>query len=335
MTQLTDSIQLESNTRVLVTGATGFIGRNIVAALSARGCEITAIARNAAAIQPTKNLRVLQADIAVAESLAIVDDQYDVVINCAGALGTWETPRSEVYAVNAEGPVHLARRLQPKMPKRFLHVSTVGVTGPLDDIATEETMCCPIGTYQTSKLSGEERLRDYATATGLPLVIARPSFTYGPDDRHKLALFRAVKKRRFAFVGGGRSLLHPVFVQDLVQGLMLCATTGQTGETYILGGDKPASVRELINEIAAALDMRPPRLSLPVPLARVAAAFFEGAGRIINRTPPLTQSRVTLMSSNYGYSIAKARKQLGYAPQHDLRTGIRKTVASYLESGLL
>lgn len=325
--------QLQAETRVLVTGATGFIGRNLTAALVARGCHVTVLVRDPTRLD-TGGARVVTGDLADPDSFGRFDAPFDVVFNCAGLLGTWDTTAAEMQAVNANGPVTLAHKLsQP--PRCFVHVSTVGVSGPLTNLADENTPCHPVGSYQATKLAGEQQLLEEATGSGLPVVIARPSFTYGPGDTHKLALFRAVKKKRFAFVGGGRGILHPLFIDDLVAGIQLCAVVGQAGQVYILGGERPVTVRELVNEIADAVDVPRPRLSLPVPLARLAATVLELAGRLTNRPPPLTQSRVTLMSSNYGYSIAKARSQLGYAPSVDLATGIRRTAAAYQAAGLM
>ena len=325
--------QLQAETRVLITGATGFVGRNLARALLARGCHVTVLVRDPARLD-TSGARVVTGDLADPDSFERFDAPFDVVFNCAGLLGSWDTKAADMQAVNANGPVTLAHKLsQP--PRCFVQVSTVGVSGPLTELGDENTPCHPVGPYQATKLAGEQQLLQEAASSGLPVIIARPSFTYGPGDTHKLALFRAVKKRRFAFVGGGTSILHPLFIDDLVAGIQLCAVVGQAGQAYIIGGERPVPVRELVNEIADAVDVPHPRLSLPVPLARLAATVFELAGNLTNRPPPLTQSRVTLMSSNYGYSIAKAQSQLGYAPSVDLTTGIRRTVAAYQETGLM
>jgi nucleoside-diphosphate-sugar epimerase len=104
---------------------------------------------------------------------------------------------------------------------------------------------------------------------------------------------------------------------------------------YIIGGPRPVTKRELVYAIADALAVPRPRLRVPRPVAEVAARVLEPLGRLLGVEPILTRSRVMMMADSFGYSIEKARRELGYEPRTGLRDGIAKTIHGYVESGLL
>jgi nucleoside-diphosphate-sugar epimerase len=165
--------------------------------------------------------------------------------------------------------------------------------------------------------------------------VLRPTFTYGPGDPHKVALFRAVQRGRYVFIGDGESVNHPVFIDDLLEGLVLGIERGRPGEVYIVGGDRPVTKRELVGEIADALGVARPSRAIPRWVASLAAPLLEGLGTALRFEPILTRSRVMMMADNFGYSIAKARRELGYAPRVTLHEGILATVQHYREAGAL
>jgi nucleoside-diphosphate-sugar epimerase len=217
-----------------------------------------------------------------------------------------------------------------------VHLSAGGVTGPTDRLAVDESYDCrPATAYERTKLEGERRVLDLGRAKGIPTTVVRPTFTYGPGDPHKLALFRAIQKGRYAFIGDGLSVNHPVYVDDLVHGILLALERARPGEVYIIGGAAPVSKRELAQTIARTLGVRPPFVRIPRWVAAAIAPPFEALGRILAFEPILTRSRVMMMADNFGYSIDKARRELGYEPQVGLREGIRNTINSYVESGRL
>jgi nucleoside-diphosphate-sugar epimerase len=241
-----------------------------------------------------------------------------------------------LHAVNVRGAVNLLERFRDSGVRRYLHLSAGGVTGPLRQQAVDETHPCrPATDYERTKLMAEQEILERSALWEIPATVVRPTFTYGPGDPHKLALFRAVKRGRYVFVGGGESVNHPAYVEDVVAGILLAVERGRTGEVYIVGGEEPVTKRELVYAIADALGVKRPRWNLPKWFAVISAWKLEVLGWIFGFEPILTRSRVMMMADNFGYSIAKARDQLGYAPRTGLREGIEKTVRSYREAGLL
>ncbi len=323
--------------RVLVTGATGFIGRCLVNRLLSREHKVRVLVR------ATSNIRELDGDAETAtgdltneESLREALKGVDVVYNCAGLLGKWGLTEKKLHAVNVAGVQNLLAACLCSHVQHIIHLSAGGVTGPLPNGPVDETYPCrPSTPYERTKWQGEQMALEMARNHRLPLTVVRPTFTYGPGDPHKLALFRAVRKRTFAFVGNGESTIHPVYIDDLLDGLELCAGKGPQGSVYILGGERPVSKKELIHQMASSLKISSPKLSLPVLPTNLAASVLETVCRVLPFEPPLTRSRVLMLSKNWGYSIDKARRELGYGPRVSLNDGIRRTVGWYQERGYL
>jgi dihydroflavonol-4-reductase len=170
---------------------------------------------------------------------------------------------------------------------------------------------------------------------GLPVVICRPGFVYGPGDRHVLGLFQAVRRGRFFFIDGGRHFCHPTFIADAVAGMLLCLGGGRSGAIYHIAGPRPVTFRELAETIAAALDVRPPWMSVPRWSAMLGAIGFEALGRVSGWKPPLSRTGVAFFSEDRLYSWQRAHDELGYTPEYDLATGVARTIAWYRQQGWL
>lgn len=323
--------------RMLVTGATGFIGRNLVRTARERGFAVRVLIRDRRDAESLGDVEVFEADLRDPAALAGIERDIDVVVHCAGLLGKWGMDDRLMRDVNVLGSLHLLERCGDRTPgRRFIHLSAGGVTGPLNARAVDETYDCrPATDYELTKFQGERAVLQRSRELGVHATVVRPTFTYGPGDPHKLALFRAVKRGRFAFIGDGESVFHPVFIDDLVTGILLAIDRAASGEVYIVGGERPVTKNEFVFAVADALSVGRPWVRVPYRLAWWAATLLEPVGRVLDFEPLLTRSRVMMMGDNFGYTIAKAARDLGYAPATDLTTGIRRTVAAYRERGLL
>jgi dihydroflavonol-4-reductase len=323
-----------SHGTALVTGVTGFIGSRLAAALLREGYAVRGLARSGAGL--VAGVAPFRGDLLDPASLAGIERGVDVVVHCASLLGKWGTAEQRLRDVNVHGALALLERFRGMPLRRYVHLSAGGVTGPVRESAVDETYPCrPATAYERTKYEGEQRVLERAATLGVPALVVRPTFTYGPGDPHKFELFRAVKRGRYGFIGGGQSVNHPVFVDDLVCGIQLAIERGRTGETYIIGGERPVTKRELACAIADALGVRHPSFNVPRWLASLAAWHLEWLGRLLAFEPILTRSRVMMMADNFGYSIAKARRELGYAPHVELREGVARTVRAYVEAGRL
>jgi nucleoside-diphosphate-sugar epimerase len=323
--------------KVLITGATGFVGGALARALAGGGAEIWALARPDADHQRLAGLDVhwLSGDVTEPASLQGIGRGMDWVVHAAGMLGQASTPESVYQRLHVEGTHHVLQEALTAGVERVLYVSSPGVLGPITGPpATEDAPLAPSNAYERSKAAAERKVQDLF-GQGLPVVIARPEFIYGPGDTHVLGLFRAVQRGLFFYIGRGRHTCHPTFIDDAVRGMLLCLAKGRPGEIYHIAGLQAITFRQLGEAMAGALGVRRPWLALPRPLAWLGAAGLESVGRLTGRTVPLSRTGVAFFSEDRRFSWHKAQAELGYHPAVDLAEGMALTVAWYRKEGLL
>jgi nucleoside-diphosphate-sugar epimerase len=323
---------------VLVTGATGFVGSHLAAHLAGRGDEVRCLVRRPAEAGwlAALGVRVVPGALDDAASLQAAVAGTDVVYHLAGL--TAAGSEAEFLAVNAEGTARLlaAAAAARPAPARFVHVSSLAAVGPTEpgQLVTEASPCRPVTAYGRSKLAGEAVVRRSA----LPWTIVRPPAVYGPRDRELLRVFRIA---RFGFApvfGRGRQELSLVYVEDLAAGLAQAAAAPHAaGATYHLAHPGIVSALDLVREIGRAVRGRAP-LVVPVPpaiAARVVRMIGRAAAAAGRRTVVSEDKMAEFLAPAWGTSVAKAERELGWRPPHDLRSGIAATAAWYRAEGLL
>jgi nucleoside-diphosphate-sugar epimerase len=151
-----------------------------------------------------------------------------------------------------------------------------------------------------------------------------------------LKLFRGVARQRFVILGSGRIFYHLTYIDDLLEGFRLCGTVpAAAGRTYILAGGEVTTLTELVGLIAEEAGVPPPRVRLPVWPVWIAGAICEALCAPLRIEPPLYRRRVDFFTKSRAFDIARARAELGYAPQVGLRDGIRRTLEWYRAAGWL
>lgn len=323
--------------KVLVTGATGFTGGHLVRRLTWAGDTVRAIVRRpeAAADLRAAGIEVLPGDLADQDSLRRACDGVEVVYNIGALYRTAGLPASVYRAVNAEGVGALVRAAAAAGVRRVVHCSTVGVHGDVQHPpANEDAPLRPGDIYQETKVEGERLAAEAAAATGLELVIARPSGIYGPGDRRLFKLFGGVARGRFLLLGNGEIFYHLTYVEDLCDGFRLCATVPRAaGRTYILAGGEVTTLRELVVITAEVAGVKPPWLRLPVWPFWIAGAACEAVCAPFGIAPPIYRRRVDFFTKSRAFDISRARAELGFAPAVGLRDGIGRTLEWYRAQG--
>ena len=324
--------------KILITGGTGFLGSALARELCRAGREVRVLARPASDLARLQNLEleITLGDVLLPSTLAEALAGVGVVYHLAGMLGGLPVPDAAYRDLHVNGTLNVLVAAQAARVKRFVHVGSPGVLGPIQNPPADETRPhAPSNIYQATKSEGEKLALEFARRTSLSLTVVRPEFVYGPADMHVLGLFQAIKNRRFFFVGSGQSCVHPTFVDDAVRGMILCETAGHDEAVYHIAGPKAVTIRQLAAVIAGALRVPPPRLSVPRWLAAAGAAGLEWAAMFLPFHPPLSRSGVDFFTETRAFSTARAQTELGYQAQVPLAEGVRRTVAWYQERGLL
>jgi dihydroflavonol-4-reductase len=344
--------------KVLVTGASGFIGGQLAEALLARGDEVTCLIRRAAARERLASLgaKIIEGDVTVPEQLPPAVANVDTVFHLAGALQVLKP--ADFHRVNAGGVANLLDACRARTtPPTVVIVSSLAAMGPSRKNLphTEDNAPRPVSNYGRSKRAGE--FEAVARAAYVPITIVRPSIVLGEGDRVGLSMFRMIDRQRTHLVPGlARSSLSIIHVADLVPALIAAAERGvrlassdagaNGGATddridprgyYFIAGDEHPTYSQLGRMVGEAVGRRW-TLVIPVPSGLVwpIAACVEAAGRVRRRAPfaGLDKAREAL-AGHWTCSPARAKADFGIAPAASLADRLRQTAEWYRLQGWL
>jgi len=321
--------------RAFITGASGFIGKHLARHLLQRGWQVRALIHNQKIIG-LDGLETIEGHI---RNLTLLKEALigtDVLFHLASALGASQIGRRDFYAVNVEGTRTVLEAARELGIRKAIHFSSAGALGHVQpgEIAGEDYPPDPRDIYDKSKLAGEQVAQEFARR-GMDVVIIRPGWVYGPEDRRTLKLIRAIARGKYVLVSKGKTLQTPVFIQDLIQGTMLCTEKGRSGEIYHLAGPEVLTVRIIVETIASAAEKKIPRFTIPLFPVRCAAWLMGKTFSLFKKEAPLNPSRLSFFVHPKPLSSQKAVGELGYSPKTNFQKGMFQTVAWYKEAGWL
>lgn len=323
---------------LLVTGASGFTGGRLVGRLRQLGHPVRAFVRPGSNVQALldEGAEVVEGDVTRPDDVARAARGVWKIFHIAAVFRTAGHPDSYYYEVNVGGTENVLQAARRHGVERVIHCSTIGVHGDVSEVpSTEESPYNPGDIYQRTKLAGEQVARE-AFADGLPGTVVRPSSIYGPGDLRMLKLFRTVHNRRFRMFGSGDVFFHMVYIDDLIDGMLLCAEKPEAlGQVFIMAGPRYITLDEMVTLVAEAVGVPVPRGRLPLWPLMMAAAACEAVCRPLRVEPPLYRRRADFFRNNRAFSCDKARRILGYEPRVDPREGILRTARWYFENGHL
>jgi nucleoside-diphosphate-sugar epimerase len=324
--------------KCLVTGATGFTGGHLSRALKRRGFEVRALVRpgSRTAALEADGVEIHEGQLTNADDVALAARDCAVIYNVAAVYRTAGHPDSHYYEVNVGGTDNVLAAARRAGCERVVHCSTGGVHGHIENPPAAETYRFkPDDVYQRSKLEAEMHAVE-AIKQGQPVSIARPGAIYGEGDLRFLKLFRAIQKRRFLMIGPGKTRLHMVHVDDMVDGLILCGTKQEAlGEVFIIAGPAAPTLNEIVATSAEILHTTVPPIHVPVwPFLAVGWAC-EMACVPFGIDPPIHRRRVGFFTHHREFDIGKARRLLGFAPHVSVREGLERTIRWYADEGHL
>lgn len=329
--------------KILVTGASGFIGSFIVEEALRRGYDVWAAVRGSSSRQFLTDSRInfIELDLS---SEAILKEQlsnhvFDFVVHAAGV--TKSLHKEDYFRINTEGTKNIVRALlSTKMPlKRFVYISSLSIMGaireeqPYTEIL-ESDEARPNTAYGHSKLAAEQWLD---TQKDLPYVILRPTGVYGPRERDYYMMFKSIRSHTDFAVGFKRQDITFVYVTDVVQAVFLAMDKGITGRRYFLSDGEvyqSSTFSDLIRK-----ELGNPwwiRITAPLWVLRIVTSCGELAGHLTGKVTALNNDKYHIMRQrNWRCDIDPARRELGYIPQIKLEEGVKRSIQWYKENGWL
>ena len=335
--------------KILVTGASGFIGSFIVEEALRRGFETWAAVRGSSsrAYLQDPHIHFIELNLSSEEQLEkqLSGHEFDYVVHAAGV--TKCIDKRDFRRINTEGTKNLVTALMAlRMPlRRFVYLSSLSVFGaireqqPYEEIRETDTPQ-PNPEYGRSKLEAERWLESLSPDPSpegrgeFPYVILRPTGVYGPRERDYFLMAKSIKQHSDFAVGFKRQDITFVYVTDVVQAVFLALEKGQTGRKYFLSDGQvyqSTTFSDLIHE-----ELGRPwwiRITAPVWVLRVVTFFGEHIGRLTGKISALNNDKYNILKQrNWRCDIEPAIRELGYHPEVDLSEGVRRSIKWYKDN---
>ena len=329
--------------RVLITGGTGFIGSRLALRCLERGFDVSILGREDASDAEIGN-RAYLADQGVKITLGSVTNRdrmfeitkhMNLVFHLAAAQHEMNVPDEIFRSVNVEGTRNMLDSSLAAGVEKFIHGSTIGVYDrSVTSVVDEATPLRPDNIYGITKAEGEDVVKSYFDK--IPCTIIRISETYGPGDRRLLKLFRAINNGIFFMIGNGKNVHQLIYVDDLVDGMLLAATTPDAiGETLVLAGAEQLTSNDMAEAVAAAVGGQQKKWRAPLWPFLLLATVLETTLRPLGIQPPLHRRRMDFFTKSFRISTTKAENVIGFNATTSFTEGARLTANWYRENGLL
>ncbi|MGH8282374.1 MAG: hopanoid-associated sugar epimerase [Gammaproteobacteria bacterium] len=307
------------NARVLVTGASGFVGSAVARRLLEAGYKVRVLVRNTSRLDNLRglNIEIMNGDLLDSASLRSALQGCRGLFHVAADYRLWARQPRELYANNVRGTRNILIAAAQQNVSRIVCTSSVATLGLNADAtpADEETPVNfddMIGDYKRSKFMAEHLMRRFAERRGLDIVIVNPSTPVGPRDIKPTPTGRmildAARGKMPAYVETGLNIVH---VDDVAAGHVLAYERGRSRRRYILGGEN-MSLLQILTEVARIAGHRPPRVRLPHALLLPVAGLAEGLARLSGHAPAITLTGVRLAKKKMYFSHRRADEELGY-----------------------
>lgn len=324
--------------RVLITGASGFVGFHLIERALEKELEVFAAVRPSSKTSHLQFLPVKLIEADLSNPLKIKAQlehyQFDYIIHNAGL--TKARTQEEYNYVNAVLTRNLAEAATlAQIPlKKFAFISSLAALGPVND--TAEPINCntephPVTAYGRSKLLAESYLSEFGQ---LPLVVFRPTAVYGPRERDIFIIIRAIAKGVEPYIGKKGQKLSFIYVKDLADAVIRSLYFQQKAHTsYNLSDGRVYSRYALADIIKGYLGKRTFKFHIPAELVAAIASLLEVTYRFSRKTPALNKEKLNeLNAANWSCSIREIEKDMGFIPQYDLEKGLAETVEWYREN---
>ncbi len=320
--------------RVLITGASGFVGFHLLNAALAANFEVYAAVRPNSDIRHLENLPIKFVHLNFSDvgelKKDFYDKQYDYVIHAAGITkAKTEKTYNEVNANYTKNLAIAAMSMETPL-KKFVFVSSLAALGPLTEISGElqdYSDAHPVTSYGKSKLLAEKYLKH---VENLPLVVFRPTAVYGPREKDILILFKSINKGLEPYIGKTAQQLSFIYVEDLAKVIVKSLTTDVSNKSYNVSDGQIYSRYALGNLTKMLLNKKTFKFHLPISAVDGLATFMDFLYAKSKTTPALNKEKMAeLTAINWACSIQNLKRDLGFIPTYNLEKGLKTTLNWY------
>jgi len=319
--------------KVLVTGGTGFIGSHLVERLVREGHQVRCVAKDRlhSVYLESLGIELMLGDLNNGMDLEAILDGVECIYHLAGV--TRARLNKDYYEGNyltTKNFINICARSSNKF-ERFVYVSSQAAVGPALDgrPVTEKDPYQPVSHYGKSKMLAEKEVLRYRDK--VPITIIRPAAVYGPRDREMLQYFLLIKKHLQLLIGFRKKWLNFVYVDDLVDGLLLAGEHPRAeGESFFIGSEESCTTEDIGNTVASILNRRPICFRVPHLVVFSVAAIAEGFGKLTGK--PIffnLQKAKESVQPSWIFSVEKAKSKLGFSPRVSLEEGMKRTYQWY------
>jgi nucleoside-diphosphate-sugar epimerase len=332
------NFKIPPGTRVLVTGATGFTGSVLVRKLFALRLKVVAIARPSSNVEPFHDLPIewVRGNVFDEETVKQAVKETSYIFHLATPYREARLPDKSFYQVHVLATQLLAKAaLNEAGFKRFIHVSTVGVHGHIENPPADENyLMKPGDIYQETKVEAELWIRDFAEKEGLPLTVVRPAAIYGPGDKRLFKIFKMVCIKWVPVIGDGNNLYHLIHVEDLTNFFILAAVHPKAlAEVFICGSKEAITFNKMVSIISEYYGVTAKFIKVPAAPLFSLGYLFEVIYRPFGIEPPIYRRRVAFFTKHRSFNTEKMRTLLEFVPTHSDEEGLRETAQWYLDRG--
>lgn len=333
---------MEANRKILITGASGFIGYSLVDEAINKGYDVYATVRKSTdrSVIESKEINIVEVDFHDSHDLCLkLDDlpRFDFIIHNAGI--TRSLKKREYFEVNYNNTKRFVEALHQidKMPRKFLYISSIASFGPGDSKSQSaiglNTFPWPLTQYGRSKLAAE---RFITHTPGLPYIILRPTAVYGPRDSNFILAIKLIKKGFDFKIGLKSQKLTFIYVKDLAQLAIKVLESKIEKKSYFVSDGRVYDERDFGKSVAKALEKKVVHLPIPLVLAQGIALLNESVALLKSKAPVLSREKLLeLSASNWNCDVKSLKTDYGFIPQYCLETGMRETIEWYKEAGWL
>ena len=328
--------------KILITGASGFVGSHLVEEALERNLKVYAGVRKTSSRKylTDKRIHFFEMDFSDKKDLAkkLTAEKFNYIIHNAGIVSA--SKLSQYYTVNYEYVKNLIDVLifNNIVPEKYIQISSLAAYGPasstdLSDFLKEEDVPKPINTYGKSKLKSEEYIN---SLDNFPYIIIRPTAIYGPREKEILTFFKLINKNIEGYIGLKKQHLTFIYVKDLTKTILDATLSGVSQKSYFISDGKYYSQNHLGKYAKRFLNKKTIPFHVPVTLVRGIAWLLEQPAKFTGNYPALNLEKVNILESmNWKCDLTALKTDLNFQPQYDLEQGLEETLRWYKENGWL